>query len=98
MQRVQFEKGKQREFLKKVILESGAPSLRRLNQFGFDIPYSTWKNYFVEVRHLPKDLFLELCQLIRINPNEMDIKFLPSNFGQVKGGKISKKDLNIRNN
>lgn len=91
MRRVKFKKGKQREFLQKVILESGAPSLRSLNQFGFDIPYSTLKNYFNESRNLPEAFFVDLCYLSKINKNDFNIEYLNSNFGQVAGGKVSSK-------
>lgn len=87
MRRVKFKEGEQREFLKKVVLESGAPSLRALNQFGFDVPYSTWKNYFNELRSLPEELFRDLCELIRVDIDEFDVEFLDENWGQIKGGK-----------
>lgn len=91
MERVKFQIGKQREFLRKVLYETDCPSLRALNQFGFDVPYSTLKNYFVEVRLLPKDFFLDLCQIAKINPEDFEVEYLKSNFGQVKGGSLSKR-------
>ena len=91
MRRVKFKKGKQREFLANVISESGAPSLRSLNQFGFDIPYSTLKNYFNESRHLPEDFFNDLCYLSKAKKDNLDILYLDSNFGQSIGGKKSSK-------
>jgi len=87
MRRVKFKSGRQRAFLKKVISESGAPSLRSLNQFGFDIPYSTLKNYFNESRNLPENFFNDLCYLSKINKNELNVEYLSGNFGQIKGGK-----------
>lgn len=87
MRRVKFQKGEQRRFLKRVILESGSPSLRALNQFGFDVPYSTWKNYFGEKRNLPEDLFKDLCLLIKIDFSKLEIEFLDEHYGQVIGGK-----------
>lgn len=89
MRRVKFKSGEQRNFLKRVILESGAPSLRSLNQFGFEIPYSTLKNYFNESRQMPEDFFNDLCYLSKISKDSLDIEYLEGNFGQVLGGKKS---------
>lgn len=86
MRRVKFKEGEQRKFLEKVILESGAPSLRALNQFGFDISYSTLKNYFNESRCLPEEFFRDLCKLIGVDVSDFDVEFLGENWGQVKGG------------
>lgn len=85
--RVKFKKGKQREFLKKVLENLNCPSLRSLNQFGFNIPYSTLKNYFSEARNLPKEFFTDLCYMAKLNENEFEIEFLEDNFGQILGGK-----------
>jgi hypothetical protein len=91
MRRVKFKGGEQRKFISMVIRESGAPSLRALNQFGFDVPYSTLKNYFNESRSLPEEFFYDLCELIRVDLGELDVEYLDENYGQIKGGKISKK-------
>lgn len=91
MRRVKFKAGEQRAFLKRVILESGAPSLRSLNQFGFSVPYSTLKNYFNESRKLPEDFFIDLCYLSKINKNTLNVEYLEDNFGQVLGGRKSKR-------
>jgi len=89
MRRIKFKSGRQREFLKNVIIESAAPSLRALSQFGFDVAYSTLKNYFNESRHLPEDFFIDLCYLSKINKDSLDIEYLEGNFGQIAGGKKS---------
>lgn len=89
MTRVKFKKGEQRKFIKDVLEKLNCPSLRALNQFGFDISYSTLKNYFVESRLLPEDFFRDLCYLAKINVDDLDVKFLEENWGQVKGGKGS---------
>jgi hypothetical protein len=86
---VKFRKGEQRKFLERVIFESGAPSLRALNQFGFDVSYSTLKNYFNEERTLPEDFFRDLCEFGRIDMGSLDVEFLNENWGQVNGGKVS---------
>lgn len=89
--RIKFQKGKQREFLKKVLENINCPSLRELINRGFDISYSTLKNYFNESRSLPEDLFFDLCNISHINKNILNFKVLNENWGQSKGGKISKK-------
>jgi len=88
MRRIRFEKGEQRKFLKRVLLETDCPSLRALNQFGLDVPYSTLKNYFIEARLLPEDFFKDLCQLANISPTEINVEYLEANFGQIKGGRV----------
>lgn len=85
--RVKFPKGKQREFLSKVIENLGCLSLRKLNQFGFEIPYSTLKNYYSEARLLPKEFFDQLCFIAKIDINELKIELLKDNWGQIKGGR-----------
>lgn len=89
MRKIQFQKGEQRKFIKEVLEKINCPSLRELINRGFDIPYSTLKNYYNESRLLPEDFFKELCKLADINPTR--IKYLEKNWGQSKGGKISKR-------
>ena len=85
--RVKFLRGKQREFIKKVMVSSRCPSLRALKQFGFNINYSTLKSYYNENRTLPKSLFLDLCYLAGINPASLKINIIDENWGQKKGGR-----------
>lgn len=89
MQRIEFQKGEQKKFIKEILEKTNCPSLRELINRGFDIPYSTLKNYYNESRLLPENLFKELCKLANTNP--MKIKYLEKNWGQSKGGKISKR-------
>ena len=91
MSRVKFRKGEQRKFLEKVLININCPSLRELINRGFDIPYSTLKNYYSEERFLPSDFFEKLCFISGINVSELDVFYLDDNFGQVFGGKKSKK-------
>jgi len=91
MQRIKFKKTKQKAFLKRVIQELNSPSLRAILQFGFNIPYATLKNYYTERRSLPQDLFEDLCYISKINPDSLNIQTLKPNFGQIRGGKKSKK-------
>ncbi len=85
--RVKFKKGEQKRFLKKVLENLNCPSLRALNQFGFEIPYSTLKNYYSEARLLPEQFFRDLCYLAKIEIVSLDIEFMEDNWGQVKGGR-----------
>ncbi|HKL23393.1 MAG TPA: hypothetical protein VJ895_01445 [Candidatus Nanoarchaeia archaeon] len=91
MKRVKFEKGKQRAFIEFVLKELNCPSLRAFLQFGLDVSYSTLKNYFVEDRILPEKLFREMCYLAKLNSSIIDVEYLDENFGQIKGGKKSRK-------
>ena len=49
-QRVLFYNLEQRKFLDLVVEKLNCISVRGILQFGFDIPYSTLKNYYVERR------------------------------------------------
>jgi len=91
MKRIKFKKGEQRKFLKKVLEELNCPSLRALNQFGFDIPYSTLKNYYNESRFLPDSLFDDLCEVSNIDKGDLDYDVVDENWGKIKGGKISRR-------
>ena len=91
MKRIKFRKNMQRKFLKKVIENLNCFSLRGLLQHRFDIPYSTLKNYYTEKRTLPETFFKDLCYISRINPTSFKISYLDNNWGQIKGGKKSKR-------
>jgi len=92
MKRIEFNKGMQRKFLKEVLIKINCPSLKELINRGFDINYSTLKNYFNESRKLPENFFKDLCYLTKINLSSLNIKYLEDNWGQVKGGKIKKSE------
>lgn len=94
--RVKFRKGKQREFLKNVLEKLNCPNLRSFKQFGFEIPYSTLKNYFSESRNLPEKLFEELILISKIDKKEIEYELLPENFGQIIGGKKSPKSNRLK--
>jgi len=86
--RVKFKKGEQRKFLKKVLGESNCPSLRAFLQFGFDIPYSTLKNYYNESRLMDRNFFLKLCEFINVDFEKVGVEYIGDNWGQVKGGLV----------
>ena len=89
--RVKFLKGKQRMFLKQVLINLNCPSLKAFMQFGFDVPYSTLKNYYSEQRLLPYDLFQDICFLAKIDEGKLKVILLEQSWGQSKGGKKIKK-------
>ncbi|MEK6872293.1 MAG: hypothetical protein AABX16_05300 [Nanoarchaeota archaeon] len=89
--RVLFAKGKQRAFLKKVLLQSNCVSLRRLTEFGFVIPYGTLKNYYTEQRLMSKELVENLSYFGKISDADFSVIYLKKHWGQVKGGKKSRR-------
>ena len=91
MVRIKFHKGRQREFMKKVLANSNSPSLRALRQFGIEVSYSTLKSYFNENRTLPEELFDDLCVISKLDKRDIDFEIVDEHWGQVLGGKISKR-------
>lgn len=90
-QRIQFSNGEQREFLDLVVKQLNCFSVRGLLQFGFEVNYSSLKNYYSGRRLIPKDLFDEFCHVAKINKNKLHFEIINGNWGQVKGGRIGKK-------
>jgi hypothetical protein len=88
--RIIFMKGKQREFFNLILEKSNCPSLRELSN-RININYSTIKNYYIERRLLGEELFNNLCILAGLNKNNIDYKSVEGNWGQVKGGRKSKR-------
>jgi hypothetical protein len=91
MRRIKFTKGGQRKFLDLVVGKLNAPSLRGILQFGFDVRYSTLRNYYNESRLLPEDLFLDMCDLAGIDSGVLKFEFVDENWGKVKGGRLGKR-------
>lgn len=91
MNRIKFQKGEQRKFIKRVLENSNCPSLRAFLQFGFDQPYSTLKNYYSEHRLLPEKFFMDLVKFGKIDLKEFEFETMEENWGQIKGGKKGKK-------
>ena len=85
------DKNGQKKFMKNVLVKTNCPTIRDFEQFGLEVPYSTMKNYFSEDRLLSKDLFDKLLHLSKINQSSLNIIFLEDNWGQVKGGRKSKR-------
>ena len=84
-------KNNQKNFLKKVLVNTNCPSVKDFMQFGLDVNYSALKNYFSGLRLLPKDLFENMCHLAKIKKEELNFEYVSDNWGQVKGGKKSKR-------
>ncbi len=89
--RVKFKENFQRKFLQEVLMAIGCPSLRELRKRGFDVSYSSLKNYFSERRNLPSDFFEELLEISGINRNSLNFEIVEDNFGQIVGGRKSRK-------
>ena len=91
MARVKFRKGLQRNFIQEVLKRINCPSLRELINRGIDINYSTLKNYYNEDRLISEGIFNELIGISGLNKSEFNFELIDENWGQVKGGKISRK-------
>ncbi|MGV8152416.1 MAG: hypothetical protein ACP5OG_05005 [Candidatus Nanoarchaeia archaeon] len=89
--RVLFKKGKQKKFFNLVINKLGCISLMGIMQFGLSVKYNSLKNYYTERRLIPKMLFEDLCYLAKIKKTNFKVKYLDSNWGQIKGGKLGKR-------
>ncbi|MCH7850946.1 MAG: hypothetical protein IH845_04860 [Nanoarchaeota archaeon] len=94
VRRIKFAKHAQKKFLDLGILKLNSPSLRGLLQFGFSIKYSTLKNYYNGTRLISEDFFDDLCEIALIDKSKLKYKYICGNWGQVKGGKKSKKKKN----
>ena len=79
------------EFLDLLIERLNSPSLRGLLQFGFDVNYSTLKNYYNESRLISEDLFEELLEISGLDKAELSFGYPEGNWGRVKGGRIGRK-------
>jgi len=92
MNRIRSKLGGQKKFLDLVIARLRSPSLRGILQFGFGVPYSTLKNYYNEDRLLPEDFFDDLCEVAGVDKNELEFEIVGGGWGQVKGGKLGKRN------
>ena len=90
-ERVLFKLGGQKKFLDLVVIRLNCVSLRGILQFGFKVSYASLKNYYSERRLLPRSFFEDLLYVAKIDVNGLDIEYVSGNWGQVKGGKKSKR-------
>jgi len=84
--RIQFVKGMQNKFLKKVLEKINCPTISELAN-RMNLNYSTLKNYFAEDRCISESLFEDLCYVAKMNKFEFNFNTLKENWGQSKGGK-----------
>ncbi len=89
MDRIKFQSTSQRDFIKKIMDDSGCPSLRELSR-RIDVNYSTMKNYYSEKRLLSKKVYDLLLSFSQIPSFEFEVSILEENWGQRKGGKCKK--------
>jgi len=89
--RVLFKEGEQRRFLDLIVDKLNCISIRGILQFGFEVSYSSLKNYYSERRLLPEIFFKDLCHIAKLNPTDFDVGYLGDNWGKIKGGKKSKR-------
>lgn len=82
--------GFQRKFIQEVLDRVNSPSLRELGR-RLTVNYSTLKNYFNEDRCLPDSLFNDMCYISKIDKEKFNIEYLSENWGQVKGGRKSRR-------
>ena len=87
---IEFKRGGQRAFLDLMILKLRVSSLRGLLQFGFNVPYSTLKNYYIEARLMPENLVRDFCEVSGVDFEELEVEEVEENWGKVLGGKVGK--------
>lgn len=85
--RVKFQTGKQKEFIQQVLKNLNSPSLKNLLSYDSDISYSALKKYAREESLMPLNLVRELCELSKIDFKSLNLEYLNSNWGAIKGGK-----------
>lgn len=94
--RVRFLKANgQEKFLKEVLVNTNCHTIKDFTQFGLDVKYSALKNYFFNLRLLPKELFENICYLAKIDKEKLPIEYVKDNWGQVKGGMKSRRSVFI---
>lgn len=81
----QFKEGDQRKLIQRAIAKSGSEiKLSKLTK----IPKGSISSIKLEKRNLSEKYAIELCKFLNISIEDMDyIGLLPSNWGQVKGGR-----------
>lgn len=83
-----FGKGKQKKFIRQVMDKMLVGHVVDLLQFGIEVKDSTLRNYYNEARLMPVGLVRDLCELSKMNFDNLDVKILKGNWGQVKGGLV----------
>jgi DNA-binding transcriptional regulator YhcF (GntR family) len=81
----------QRIFLEEVMAKTNCPSIRELAN-RVEINYASLKSYFSLRRLLSKEIFDRLVTFAEIDLKKFKFTLIEENWGQVKGGKKSKKN------
>lgn len=89
--RIQFQKGKQKEFLSKVKNKSKTTWENLAKKVN--IKKGTLKSYYYEKRTMPKKIVDNLSELFKIK--YYNFRLLPENWGQLKAGKKNFKNLKV---
>ena len=85
--RVKFQTEKQKEFIQQILKNLNSPNLKNLLSYDSEISYSALKKYAREESLMPLSLVKELCELSKIDFKSLNLEYLNSNWGAVKGGK-----------
>lgn len=88
--RIKFEKNKQKELIFKASKKIG--SLKELG-LKINVPYSTLKKYSQELFFLPENVFNKILEITKTKKEELNIQYLPGNWGAIIGGKRGMKKL-----
>lgn len=81
--RVKLEKGKQRELIINLTKRYG--SIKKLAK-RWNLPYSTLKNYALEISLLPEELFIKIINELGIDKNALNFSCLDEYWGRSLGG------------
>lgn len=82
--RIKLEKNKQRELI--LIASKKTGSIKKLS-LNTNVPYSTLKKYSQELFLLPEDIFNKIIEITKTRKEELNIQYLPENWGRIMGGK-----------
>lgn len=83
--RVKLEAGQQKLFINYVMRKLNC-SLRGMLKYNVGVSYPSLKKYRQEKCLMPNLFFEKLCKLASINKNSLNVIYLDSNWGKVKGG------------
>jgi len=83
--RIQFREKQQEKFFNYVIQKTDL-NLKKISK-KMKIDYERMKKYKQEKCRIPENIFLRLCNIASINPENLDFSKYPDNLGQIIGGK-----------
>lgn len=94
--RVKFEDGEQIVFIKEVMKNISAPTLKELTSRDIGLSYSRLKKYYQGKSLMPEDIFEELCLLSGISKDKFRVSYLSSNWGAIRGGKMGIRKMRLK--